>query len=269
MKVSKAVSAALLAATALAGSAGAFAATDPATAPSDLFIAVWNPDTSTSIVQDLGVTYSQLGSASIPSSITVDNGNLSSDLGTSTGGYQYQLFAGDLTANAFGYSGDSAYLSLKGGAAIPTTILNQQLVNNGLATIESYVSQYLGSTPIYKGTGSAYWAATPNGGGVNDDFSMNSLYGIGGGTIGNPLNVIYYLAGGTAGGSDDVGTTPVIASAVGNSYGSSTFTLSGSSLSYSAASAPSTVPLPAAGWLLISGLLGLVAVSRRRDAEAL
>ena len=268
MKVSKAVSAALLAATALAGSAGAFAAIDPATAPSDLFIAVWNPDTSTSVVQDLGVTYSQLGSGTIPGSLNIDNGNLATDLGATTAGYQFQLFAGDLTANPFGFSGDSAFLSLKGGASIPTTIQNGELVNNGLAAIDAYVTKNLpNSTTIFKGTGTSYWAVTPSGPGNTDSFTMNSLAGLGGGAVGSPLNLISYIAGGTPGGADDIANTPVVTSAVGSSGNRGVFNLSGSTLSYSVGA--STVPLPAAGWLLISGLLGLVAISRRRDAEAL
>ncbi len=46
MKIAKAVSTALLATTAL-GVSAAFAGTNPLNGPSDLFVVVWNPNTST------------------------------------------------------------------------------------------------------------------------------------------------------------------------------------------------------------------------------
>lgn len=52
-----------------------------------------------------------------------------------------------------------------------------------------------------------------------------------------------------------------------NAYGIAAWTLAADgSLSYSLAGAPSAVPVPAAAWLLGSGLVGLVGVARRRTA---
>lgn len=270
MKISKAVSAALLAVAAIGASAGSFAATDPTTGQTDLFVAVWNPTTSTSFVEDLGTPYSALGStfntAGYNTSWNVDSGSLASALGSGT--YQYQVFAADYFTSPSTYQGNTAYLSLVGGASIPTTISDGELVNNAIGnngSITTYLQAYLpGSTTSYTGSGSSYWATTPSGPGVADSFQMNSLTNLGGTSAGSPLNLIYYVAG-----APDAASSQVTGTAVGSSSSRGVFNLSSAGLlTYSVASA-STVPLPAAGWLLISGLLGLVAVSRRRDAEAL
>ncbi len=283
MKLSKAVSAALLAAAAVAGSGGAFASQSPGSVPSDLFIAIWNPSTNTSIVQDLGATpYSTAAAAGNTATFdnlssgsyswTIDNGNLATDLGSGT--YQYQIFAADNTASTT-YYGNSLYLSLVGGATAPDP-LNSELIQNGMSSISGYLQDFLGgSTTIYKGTlGAApgagniasYWAATPNGDGNTDSFTMNTLANLGGDVSTNPLNLVLYTGGGTA--AADSPTASTVVSVAGNSTNRGVFSITGNTLNYSVASA-STVPLPAAGWLLISGLLGLVAVSRRRSAEAL
>lgn len=279
MKLSKAVSAAVLAAAAVAGSSGAFAAIDPGTAPSDLFIAIWNPGTSTSIVQDLGATpYSTaagLGNSATfdnlssgPYSWTIDNGNLAADLGSGT--YQYQIFAADNTASTT-YFGNSAYLSIVAGATPPDP-LNSELIQNGISSISAYLQDFLGgSTTIYKGTLSgptgagnvaSYWAAAPNGDGNTDSFTMNTLANLGGDVSTNPLNLVQYVGGGTP--SADSPTASTVVSVAGNGTSRGVFRITGDTLNYSV----STVPLPPAGWLLISGILGLLAVSRRRGTEA-
>ncbi|MDE2451177.1 MAG: VPLPA-CTERM sorting domain-containing protein [Gammaproteobacteria bacterium] len=269
MKISKAVSTALLAVAAVGASAGSFAATDPMSGQTDLFVAVWNPTSNTSFVEDLGTTYSTLGStfnnAGFSTSWNVDSGNLVSALGSGT--YQYQVFAADYFTSTFNFTGSTAYLSLVAGAAIPTTIQNGDLVNNAIGptgTIETYIHNNLpGTTTSVLGTGSSYWALAPAAPGVNDAFNINSLTNLGGTAQGNALNLIFYTAG-----APDQASSAVTGVAVGSSSNRGVFNLSSTGLlTYNVA--PSTVPLPAAGWLLISGLLGLVAVSRRRDAEAL
>lgn len=270
MKVSKAVSAALLAVAAIAGSAGAFASQAPGQASSDLFVAVWNPTTNTSIVQDLGVTpYNPATNNTNPfvnltsgsDSWTLDGGNLAADLGAGT--YQYQVFAADNTSPNQ-YAGVTMYLSLAAGASIPV-IQNGDLVNSGMTAVSTYIVNYMsGATTLYKsaaGDSSAspdFWGNNL-GPGANDAFTIANLTGVGGTTVGNALNLILYT-----GSPSDQPSDNVLSSAVGNGTTRGLFDISGSTLSYSI---PSSVPLPAAGWLLISGLLGLMAVSRRRNGE--
>lgn len=272
MKISKAVTTALLAVAAIGASAGSFAATDPTSGQTDLFVAVWNPATNTSFVEDLGTPYSDLGStfntAGFSTNWNVDNGALASALGSGT--YQYQVFAADYFTSPNNFAGTNAYLSLVGGASVPTTITDGELVNAAIGptgSITTYIQNYLpGSTTSVVGTGSSYWALAPSGPGVTDSFQMNSLTNLGGTSVGNPLNLIYYVAGNDQG---DQASSTVTGSAVGSSANRGIFNLDANGmLTYSVAAA-STVPLPPAAWLLISGLLGLIAVGRRRDAEAL
>ena len=272
MKISKTVSTALLAVAAIGASAGSFAAVDPMSGQTDLFVAVWNPSTQTSFVEDLGTPYTALGStfnnAGFNTNWNVDSGSLASALGAGT--YQYQVFAADYFTSPNTFAGTSAYLSLVGGASIPTTIQDGDLVNNAIGptgTITTYIQNFLpGSTTSVVGTGSSYWALAPKAAGLNGAFNINSLENLGGTSVGNPLNLIFYVAGDDAG---DTSASSVTGTAVGSAAGRGIFNLTAAGLlTYNAPSA-STVPLPAAGWLLISGLLALVAVSRRRDAEAL
>lgn len=274
-KISRSVSMALMAVAAVGASAGAFAATNPTQGQTDLFVAVWNTSTGASYVEDLGsaFSYTALGTtfdgANYTTSFSVDGGNLASTLGTGT--YDYQLFAGDYFTSTGTYAGNTAFLSLAKGSAIPTNMTDGQLVGNAIGqtgSITSYLASFLpGSTTSFTGTttgsGGNSWNANNASPGFSESFQIGALLNIGGTTTGSAENLIYYVAG-----SPDLASSTVTGTAVGNGANIGVFNLSSSGLlTYS--DAPSTVPLPAAGWLLISGLLGLLAVSRRKDAEAL
>jgi len=274
-KLSKAVSMALMAVAAVGASAGAFAATNPTQAPTDLFVAVWNTTTDASYVEDLGSigagTYSQLGTtfdtAGYSTSWNVDGGNLSALLGSGT--YDYQVFAGDDTPNESGNKGDSAYLSLAAGDYPPPAVTGSQLTGGAigpLASITSYLSTYLpGTTTSFSGTttgagGNSWVAANTSSPGY--DFQIEPLSGLTSTAAGSELNLVYYVA------TSNAASAATTATGVGASGGLGTFLLSADGLLTYNAGGASPVPLPPAGWLLISGLLGLLAVSRRRGAEA-
>lgn len=274
MNVRKAVSAALLTGVALTGASGAFAAQDPTSQQVDLYVAVWNPTTSTSIVQDLGVPFDSLntpfGGSGTPqfqnpngftSSWTVDNGNLATDLGAGT--YEYTLFAGDDFSSPNNFIGVQFLTGIAAGTTAPT-LTNGAIVSNGLiGTIAPYLNNQMGAASLLKGTGSSYFASSPNGPGVaNGSLGMNGY--VGQQTIGGNENLVAYVGGGTQDSAADNATNSLI----GNASGAGVFNLTGSTLTYNLAGGVSGVPLPAAGWLLISGLLGLGAVGRRRDANA-
>lgn len=271
--LSKAVSAAFLAVAAVGASGGAFAATNPTQGPTDLFVAVWNTSTGTSFVEDLGSigagTYSDLGTtfdtAGFTTSWNVDGGNLQSTLGT--GPLDYQVFAGsDVSGKT--YNGNSGYLSLAAGNAIPNTMTNTELVNNSIGaagSITGYLQSFLaGSITSFTGTTAAgnSWVQS-NTSSPGFDFQNNSLTGISAAAVGSDLNLVKYTA------INNLASGFPTTAGVGASGGLGNFLLQANgTLTYDAGGA-SPVPLPPAGWLLISGLLGLVAVSRRRGAEAL
>jgi hypothetical protein len=277
--VAKVVAAAI----ALSAGTAAFAANGPNEAPSDLFIAVWNPGTSTSYVQDLGssFSFSALNSGSFNTngftvaSAALDGGNLSTDLGASSN-YSFALFAGDLTVaqgSFLNFLGNTSFLSQASGGTVPA------FTNGAAFNSQSNNAQYIdrnmngGSVQNLAATsfkavddhsaGSQYWAATSNVNAPTCNFTLGGFTGCASGT--GTLNLLKYVS--TA--ADDATNSLATGSFVGGSS-PGVFSLNDSTgvLSYSAGGAVTGVPLPAALWLLVSGLLGVGAVGRRKAAAA-
>ena len=280
---------AVAAAVALTAGTAAFAAVSPTDAPSDLFIAVWNPATNTSYVQDLGSSFDfndlnnstgTFNTAGFTISSAVDGGNLSSVIGTGT--YSFSLFAGSTTPSqsTFNtYLGDTAFWSQTAGSAI-TQEPNSTIFTTAMGTVAGYIDNNFGC-PGGPGVGSCtsagaqsftavdtgnaasrYWASASNPnapGSPGNDFQISGFNGHAVGT--GALQLVKYFA--PTSGLDN-GSDPTVASLVGANGTAGLFTLNDATgvLSYSAGGP--VVPLPAAGWLLVSGLLGLGAVGRRK-----
>lgn len=278
MKVAQAVSSALLGAVALTGASAAFAIMDPATAPTDLIVAVWNPSTNTSWVQDLGTPNADLSNgtftnpAGFSTSYQVDTSGtqLASNLGAGT--YVYSVFSVDYSCATCGtFAGNTEYFSLTGGQTPPPQINNGSLINNGENSVATYINAFIGSaasTHLSGSNTSDYWAFGVSNPGIGGgDFTINGWGG--GANAGSTLELVKLVGGGTPGGADDVAGTNAIESILGNSatnFGLFSFNQATGVLSYNLTASP--VPLPAAGWLLVSGLLALGAVARRRNGIA-
>jgi hypothetical protein len=267
---------ALAAAIALSAGTAAFAANGPNEGGNtDLFVAVWNPSTSTSYVQDLGSSFamSQLdttfsASAGFSTTATLDGGNLSTALGAGT--YNYSLFAGDMTiaGGSFNtFTGNIMYLSQTTTTGTPFVENNGSIFSAGGQATGNYIDKFVSgaatsSTQVDNGqANSGYWASTSAVGNPRCDFTIGAFPGCA--VTGTNLALGKYV------GLSESAADPTQSNFVGNSAGAGLFTLNGSVLSYNlAAVGGSPVPLPAAAWLLVSGLLGLGAVGRRRKAEA-
>jgi hypothetical protein len=278
--VAKVVAAAI----ALSAGTAAFAAIGPNEGPSNLFIAVWNPATSTSYVQDLGSTFSFSALTSsfntngfTAASAALDGGNLSTALGASSN-YSFALFAGDLTVaqNSFlNYLGNTSFLSQTAapGATVPAFTNGAAFSSQG--NNATYIDRNMNGGSVQNlpattflatddhSAGSQYWAATSNVNAPTGNFTLGGFNGSASGT--GTLNLLKYVS--TA--ADDATSSPATGSFVGGST-PGVFSLNDATgvLSYSAAGAVTGVPLPAALWLLVSGLLGVGAVGRRKAAAA-
>jgi len=268
-KVRTAVSAALVAAAAVVGAPSAFAITDPATAPTDLIAAVWNTSTNTSFVLDLGVPFSSLTSSSsfenpagFTQSWTVDTSGLGAG-----GATQFSVFAlNDVpTAGcpvACVQQGKSILLGLNGTTSPGLTWAS--IANNIMPTTAGYFQTNMtgATTSLLSTSALNFWAGPGNPGINNGSFGTSLLNNLGSVAPGSALTFSMILQ--TA---ETARGTPPAYSQIGNATGAGVFTFSGSTLTYTLAGV-SAVPLPAAAWLLISGLLGLGAIGRRREAVA-
>lgn len=238
--------------------------------PSDVFVVVANQTTGASEVIDLGISATSLTSTSTFESASgyttqwsLDPNNLANNLGTGT--LTFQLVAGDQSAATGTY--DHLHLFTTGSAA-PSGFTNGNVYNALNASVGTYLDAHASSFGAPSGSsllsyvagGASSWTNTT--GGPNAPGKSLGVAGfIGTGTPGSSSLVMYNIASTSTDGSGPAATYTLI----GNGSNNGVFTLSGTTLTYTLA-AVSQVPLPAAAWLLISGLLGLGAAGRRRAA---
>lgn len=226
---------------------------------STMFVTVFDPVLGASVVQDLGINYADF----LRSAVTPDTGlerNFTIDMsvftqvGSSLSDLQYSVFAGDAVGNFAN-----------------TEVIGTASLTNAPTGLNSYVTGMLGSAGAANvfaqwnnscGTSSVTCVGTAFGstyfGGFADDFGGNLLAGASG-HVGSALG--FYSFRRSAIGAGD----PFIATQYANASGPAQWLLSANGqLNYSVA--VSAVPLPAAVWLLLSGLTGLGVVGRRKAA---
>jgi hypothetical protein len=244
-----------------------------------LYLAVWNASTSTSEVVNLSYPYSSITTAS--GNLTPTAANSAFKLATDPSGAAGQVLqlnfgqvAGFTAAggNIFGGSSvaNDSYMVLSalsgtgGGMTITDTttpIVTSSSITGAIGNINSEIAAWVSAAPttgdLIDTTGTATYSVTnqrPGGlntgaviAGFNYSQSVGSAIGF--------YNVV------------STGRTSVSINGYANANGSGSWFLSNTGdLTYNIASGPSTapVPIPAAIWLLGSGLLGMAGIARRR-----
>jgi hypothetical protein len=248
-------------ATATIGSAAMADVISPDAGASDLFLAVWNPTTNQSIVQDIGQNLAGFsGNVSSLQSYQIDGTASAFQGALTTSGAVFAVVGGDATgAGSFGLTGDAFYTT--SSTAAQMSGFQNVMVSNGANTLGQWIDlqETSGTLNPIVGNGASdikYWnKLAPGGGpnqsvGVSPDFNASSA-------LGTPVS--FYDATAT---SEQTGSAASVVTYAGqwnlDSSGVLTWTPSGGG---------SPVPLPPAVWMLLSGLVGMAALGRRRDGN--
>ena len=250
----------------------------PLATSNSLYLAVWDSATKDSEVVNLGLSYSQITTASNGLNPTASNAAFQSAVNpTGASGNVLQLNFGQVAGftaaggSIFGGSGLanesfmvlSALTGTTGGMTVTDTatpIVSSTSLGTAQSNIQSEAASWASAAPntgdLIDTTGTATYSVT---GGVlqSGQVLAGSNYGQSVGSAVGFYNVVNVR-----------GSQPTI-SPYGNANGSSFWFLSSTGdLTFNVAEAGSTapVPLPAAIWLLGSGLLGMAGIARRRAA---
>jgi hypothetical protein len=239
---------------------------DADTGNSGIIVSAWDPVRGVSLVQYLGLRLDQFLTGGNPEAgLSLDFGQLSqwsSVFGSSdTANIQYTVSAFDFIQDTgFTYQGKRLLTTLVSNSAIRNNALSSAITNG-----RSFISGGLNSASGCNGVNPCLAAAATDGGYAGQG-GFGAKYGgalpiSAAAVVGNAMN--FYLV---AGSSSQSGTTNAVVTPVQNSQNIGQWLLSNTGqLTYSLA-AVSSVPLPAAVWLLMSGLAGVGVVGRRRVA---
>ncbi len=266
---------ALAAAVAIAVSAPASATIATSTSGNgELFLTVWDSVSQTSYTRDLGLTVNTfLENDSTPAQLAAVNAPGYSQ--TFTADSTFSAWLSSVSANLAGLvwnvgamdgSGANRYLSTS--SSIPTLTNSAVTVLNDSADVYLTNVNTLGSHPGTTAVNGSNTASAANDGQAYADAGSwganwgNKAVGWTSGALIGASNFFWSIA---ANGSGSL--TTAFLTQFGNENGMSTWNLAtDGTLTYNTAS-PAAVPVPAAVWLLGSGLFGLVGIARRRRLQ--
>lgn len=248
------------------GSAAFAQINSPNAGPSDVFLAVWNPNTNQSIVQDLGITEAQFeATVGTTQQYQIDNtaSAFQSALSTtsSTSGVLWEVVAGNAVGAVIAGNNVNGN-SLDFTEANPLASLDAGSLDAGASNLGSYVDNAMvgpnKSLVVASGASNAnYWAKSPPSGNPGATLGTSVLNVAG--ALGSSLSYYTALNNTPDDSSGENADLAVLAGmwSLDNSTGKLTWT---------AQTVSGQTPLPAAVWMFLSGLLGLGTVSRRKSA---
>lgn len=252
---------ALAAALAVVAAAPVYAAqiADGMTGNGDLFLSAWDAAALTGYTANLNIPMQSFNSAA---SLTfAPDANMVTFLGSVTpANVVWNVVAMDQTGS-YTVAGDFNYYTTFAGTPTNTQTPQNAALLNGKAenTYVAGANQLIGSgnSDVHTSTGPTDYGYANSGAGGDKFGGKFPASFSNAGTLNQSLN--FYKISSTNGSS--------LTKATVTQFAGGTWTLSSNgTLNYAATSA-SPVPVPAAAWLFVSGLLGLVGVSRRKSTN--
>ncbi len=244
-----------------AGSANALVDTTAATNGSEMVFTAWDPIAQVSYTQDLGVNYETMlanfSNAGYSLNFNVDPLYNTVFVGSNTADIVWNISTAQTLAFNADFSIDGGILATHSGA-IASTGMGFSNLQNSLDKHTNY-AQALHGTDNSAGNIS-YAGDTTNGAYAGDTGLWSNNWGGQGGSLNNTGNVgntldFFHLALDQDLTSAGYGDTVLARSeAIGD------WVFNGSTIEYNT----SVVPVPAAVWLLASGLIGFGTIARRR-----
>lgn len=241
-----------------------------------LYLDAWNATTGATELVNLSYAYTDIAGANLGNLNTASGPAWTTASNPAGSGTVSQLNFGTI-ANATA-GGFTNFTVVSAASTTQTGINHIEGISIGAGSSPAGITSTAGLTPVLQNIQQevAAWASLSSSGTFFDVDGSSTAAALkaptSGGSWGNSL-----LSSGTVGTAlsfyNMIGNTNVTAAdglashaTLTTAYNGFWFLTSGGQLTYNIAAAAAPVPLPAAVWLLGSGLLGLIGVGRRRSA---